>query len=134
MATGRELRRHSLWSPFGPPSQTPLLPQAAAASTLERPIPHLQLRSAVSMWCRFPAKTSPFSIASELHFLQLASSFLQLRRESLNCTRSGRSEEHTSELQSLMRISYAVFCLKKKKNKQHTIAESRNTYNKTRNQ
>src|SRR3546814_2189075 len=30
----------------------------------------------------------------------------------------GRSEEHTSELQSLMRISYAVFCLKKKKRKQ----------------
>src|SRR3546814_7767241 len=28
--------------------------------------------------------------------------------------RAGRSEEHTSELQSLMRISYAVFCLKKK--------------------
>src|SRR3546814_8752803 len=34
----------------------------------------------------------------------------------------GRSEEHTSELQSLMRISYAVFCLKKKKNtKTHNI-------------
>src|SRR3546814_10320475 len=33
----------------------------------------------------------------------------------------GRSEEHTSELQSLMRISYAVFCLKKKKyKKSHT--------------
>src|SRR3546814_5391272 len=30
-----------------------------------------------------------------------------------------RSEEHTSELQSLMRISYAVFCLKKKKNQKH---------------
>src|SRR3546814_2892457 len=30
---------------------------------------------------------------------------------------AGRSEEHTSELQSLMRISYAVFCLTKKKNK-----------------
>src|SRR3546814_5797753 len=30
---------------------------------------------------------------------------------------SERSEEHTSELQSLMRISYAVFCLKKKRNK-----------------
>src|SRR3546814_12152290 len=30
-----------------------------------------------------------------------------------------RSEEHTSELQSLMRISYAVFCLKKKNNKNH---------------
>src|SRR3546814_6351796 len=34
---------------------------------------------------------------------------------------SGRSEEHTSELQSLMRISYAVFCLKKKNNEyRHT--------------
>src|SRR3546814_8997139 len=35
------------------------------------------------------------------------------------CTPQGgnRSEEHTSELQSLMRISYAVFCLKKKNNK-----------------
>src|SRR3546814_8173098 len=31
-----------------------------------------------------------------------------------------RSEEHTSELQSLMRISYAVFCLKKKKKAKHT--------------
>src|SRR3546814_3865624 len=36
-----------------------------------------------------------------------------------------RSEEHTSELQSLMRISYAVFCLKKKKN---TSTLSTNTY------
>src|SRR3546814_8860750 len=34
--------------------------------------------------------------------------------------RSVRSEEHTSELQSLMRISYAVFCLKKKKNQYAT--------------
>src|SRR3546814_2144009 len=33
--------------------------------------------------------------------------------------RPGRSEEHTSELQSLMRISYAVFCLKKKNNTKH---------------
>src|SRR3546814_2978891 len=33
--------------------------------------------------------------------------------------RSRRSEEHTSELQSLMRISYAVFCLKKKKDHIH---------------
>src|SRR3546814_5478288 len=35
-------------------------------------------------------------------------------------TRAMRSEEHTSELQSLMRISYAVFCLKKKTNITHT--------------
>src|SRR3546814_2864054 len=34
--------------------------------------------------------------------------------------RGGRSEEHTSELQSLMRISYAVFCLKKKKRTAYT--------------
>src|SRR3546814_8087161 len=34
---------------------------------------------------------------------------------------SGRSEEHTSELQSLMRISYAVFCLKKTKEERHTL-------------
>src|SRR3546814_7612269 len=37
--------------------------------------------------------------------------------------RGKRSEEHTSELQSLMRISYAVFCLKKKKTKQNIQIE-----------
>src|SRR3546814_4987622 len=38
----------------------------------------------------------------------------QHRRQRLQQRRERRSEEHTSELQSLMRISYAVFCLKKK--------------------
>src|SRR3546814_9781678 len=38
-------------------------------------------------------------------------------RDSASGWATTRSEEHTSELQSLMRISYAVFCLKKKKNK-----------------
>src|SRR3546814_4453967 len=44
-----------------------------------------------------------------------------------------RSEEHTSELQSLMRISYAVFCLKKKKNKKNKnkIHQQRQTEKKT---
>src|SRR3546814_8677404 len=44
---------------------------------------------------------------------------LNLRRleQGLDQINRLRSEEHTSELQSLMRISYAVFCLKKKKNK-----------------
>src|SRR3546814_5564644 len=37
-----------------------------------------------------------------------------------------RSEEHTSELQSLMRISYAVFCLKKKIRQQHVTTDVRN--------
>src|SRR3546814_7970542 len=45
----------------------------------------------------------------------------------------GRSEEHTSELQSLMRISYAVFCLKYKKETQHirprtNICKTNTTY------
>src|SRR3546814_1659794 len=51
---------------------------------------------------------------------------------SLGCAGPGarleRSEEHTSELQSLMRISYAVFCLKKKKkNKKHTASSMHTT-------
>src|SRR3546814_3249539 len=41
--------------------------------------------------------------------------------------RHGRSEEHTSELQSLMRISYAVFCLKKKKQEYHGKRAGRET-------
>src|SRR3546814_6830270 len=42
-----------------------------------------------------------------------------------------RSEEHTSELQSLMRISYAVFCLKKKK-KYNNHSQLKNNTNKTK--
>src|SRR3546814_2014990 len=50
----------------------------------------------------------------------------EIERHGLSRTRRAddreiRSEEHTSELQSLMRISYAVFCLKKKKQIQTTI-------------
>src|SRR3546814_7352524 len=48
------------------------------------------------------------SMGLETMNLRLPLSFSQ-------CATSTRSEEHTSELQSLMRISYAVFCLKKKK-------------------
>src|SRR3546814_2831478 len=45
--------------------------------------------------------------------------------------RQRRSEEHTSELQSLMRISYAVFCLKKKKtiNYKNTLPHNKNKTN-----
>src|SRR3546814_8687875 len=42
-----------------------------------------------------------------------------LRAEHVEEPTNWRSEEHTSELQSLMRISYAVFCLKKKKTKKN---------------
>src|SRR3546814_2681636 len=48
----------------------------------------------------------------------LATAMAQRRAGNPKIVRSfGRSEEHTSELQSLMRISYAVFCLKKKSDK-----------------
>src|SRR3546814_7547826 len=59
------------------------------------------------------APTMPSSMNCDGSFgisLDYTSSLLESRAMS-----SRRSEEHTSELQSLMRISYAVFCLKKKK-------------------
>src|SRR3546814_10817754 len=65
-----------------------------------------------------PQHSHPFRV--ELQFLQRA-----VHRRITGLTfdvgikfrgREARSEEHTSELQSLMRISYAVFCLKKKRN------------------
>src|SRR3546814_4046633 len=50
----------------------------------------------------------------------LAAGGQQVEQGSLLNVGQNRSEEHTSELQSLMRISYAVFCLKKKNNQQTT--------------
>src|SRR3546814_3232126 len=49
-------------------------------------------------------------------------------RQLQNTSEGMRSEEHTSELQSLMRISYAVFCLKKKMN-QHTTNNTSSNIN-----
>src|SRR3546814_9673510 len=45
-----------------------------------------------------------------------------------------RSEEHTSELQSLMRISYDVFCLKKKNNQTNTHKDNKTPHNNTHNE
>src|SRR3546814_6874720 len=64
-------------------------------------------RSAVRAW------VSDTSSSWRLESSVAASLRKVTRRSSIR--RSARSEEHTSELQSLMRISYAVFCLKKKK-------------------
>src|SRR3546814_4465303 len=56
------------------------------------------------------------NIAQRLASLELGSASLVFGRIDRTQAAGGdRSEEHTSELQSLMRISYAVFCLKKKK-------------------
>src|SRR3546814_2069191 len=46
---------------------------------------------------------------------KIVARYKALQNEYLRFAENDRSEEHTSELQSLMRISYAVFCLKKKK-------------------
>src|SRR3546814_7527478 len=53
--------------------------------------------------------------------INLANYYLEFSAEGMSERRQKafRSEEHTSELQSLMRISYAVFCLKKHKNNYH---------------
>src|SRR3546814_8205512 len=53
-----------------------------------------------------------FSRPDDERYLSLTELYAAVRARA---DRSTRSEEHTSELQSLMRISYAVFCLKKKK-------------------
>src|SRR3546814_3671242 len=60
----------------------------------------------------------PLLFAVAMAALGLAGLFLASRADSDYVETAGlsRSEEHTSELQSLMRISYAVFCLQKKKN------------------
>src|SRR3546814_9037534 len=52
---------------------------------------------------------------------------LRRRRPGRHGDRAARSEEHTSELQSLMRISYAVFCLKKKKPTRYIYDEVKTT-------
>src|SRR3546814_2923773 len=59
----------------------------------------------------------------EARHQSVSSSSRAIDRNSSGETRiAARSEEHTSELQSLMRISYAVFCLKKKKHETHNIS------------
>src|SRR3546814_3576307 len=69
-----------------------------------------------------------------LHLLGRCERTHVLRRRQLAVVHTGRvahlrrSEEHTSELQSLMRISYAVFCLKKKTHIQHNTPHKNNTH------
>src|SRR3546814_7912857 len=71
------------------------------------------------------AGSKPLSLPSTRHgqpallFLWRGVTGRQSRTKGSGETRNARSEEHTSELQSLMRISYAVFCLKKKNTENH---------------
>src|SRR3546814_9051759 len=61
-------------------------------------------------WASAPYCTSSSSV-------EMVGSYSALRGTVVSTRVPARSEEHTSELQSLMRISYAVFCLKKKTHK-----------------
>src|SRR3546814_6399919 len=61
------------------------------------------------------AGTGRFTLGRE----QVAAALRRRRHRPVLLLDAGRSEEHTSELQSLMRTSYAVFCLKKNRN-EHT--------------
>src|SRR3546814_3388555 len=100
-----DLRRHNETNPQEPPMSRKLTTPAAVAASL------------VALMVAAPAGAADY--------VQAAGSTLAFATkydgEVFTGTFPGfsRSEEHTSELQSLMRISYAVFCLKKQ-SKQHT--------------
>src|SRR3546814_6975478 len=88
------------------------------------------LRPAIS------AISSMHSILTRVESMSMASILQSRRREicskkakSMPNSSQHRSEEHTSELQSLMRISYAVFCLKKKKQQQNHTQSNTTTTN-----
>src|SRR3546814_3676484 len=78
--------------------------------------PTRKISSPVASFASVSPLAKPFNprIAVLAHNVEAALTIYCLGKEMLLTT---RSEEHTSELQSLMRISYAVFCLKKKKKK-----------------
>src|SRR3546814_9482426 len=87
-------------------------------------------------------RSHPLVVLTSISFSRPSASKLRISKPkpSPSCTdvqrtlsaRSSRSEAHTSELQSLMRISYAVFCLKKTKYKSsntlHTTASTRQVH------
>src|SRR3546814_4672664 len=89
-------------------------PASVTGRYLKKPLPHpLQARRPID------GGTSMIRVeGAHLHNLRNVAASLPIGRLSV-VTGVSRSEEHTSELQSLMRISYAVFCLKIK-TKQHT--------------
>src|SRR3546814_7323236 len=76
----------------------------------------------------FPYTTLFRSLCSTPTLCAAATASAILRNRCRRCCNgsAARSEEHTSELQSLMRISYAVFCLKKKKTQEKQQSQSKN--------
>src|SRR3546814_5815846 len=86
-------------------------------------------RAVTEAFNHLDAATHSVEIRKQLHaiFVQRAIELAEIRFPENGALRSalrrtGRSEEHTSELQSLMRISYAVFCLKKQNQYKYLIS------------
>src|SRR3546814_3411645 len=77
---------------------------------------------------RSPRQHRPIHLATERRHQPAR---LPIARPHRRRVRTRRSEEHTSELQSLMRISYAVFCLKKKRQKHTNTPNTRQQHNTT---
>src|SRR3546814_8392684 len=75
--------------------------------------------SGVIVWHGGLAGSIPLTIATEGHFQADKIGLIPTSDTIFSFFNIARSEEHTSELQSLMLISYAVFCLKKKKTTKH---------------
>src|SRR3546814_7046970 len=102
-------------------------------SSSARAVPCSASRS-LKMRSQTPMSLSLRMAGSLISISQEASSPLSVLTESTSstparCIRLSRSEEHTSELQSLMRISYAVFCLKKKKKQRKLHKHDNKTIN-----
>src|SRR3546814_7176360 len=91
-------------APRLPAGELPLLVYPSAHAAVDAHL--LQLRFELGR------KAQTFDCNQPRHILRIDAGIAQ--RE-IGAEGMGRSEEHTSELQSLMRISYAVFCLKNKK-------------------
>src|SRR3546814_10729039 len=91
-------------------------------TSLTRALLPAPMRASVSV-TQGPAALASTRALAVTPFDNSACQMLPSRRAELSSVRglmsAPRSDEHTSELQSLMRISYAVFCLKKKKADKH---------------
>src|SRR3546814_996265 len=99
----------------------PLAPvfHAALAATLEKPLAVLNLGGVANVTWIGPGGTAP-PIGREDTLIAFDTGPGNALLDDWVLAHTGRrSEEHTSELQSLMRISYAVFCLKKKTTHRH---------------
>src|SRR3546814_8388590 len=101
--------------------RSPPIPSGRATATAAVPGPTYRKRTermfrrSSIRYGQTPEPVTPHQRAAQIWDDRIGSARVQARNWRLAFF--GRSEEHTSELQSLMRISYAVFCLKKKKNK-----------------